>query len=71
MKYLSIVIITVLFGCSSQDFSAQINDPLIEKITGGDYSRNNAQCPAMKRQCPEDQYEEWIQKNGQKACACN
>ncbi|MBB1437302.1 hypothetical protein H5202_01205 [Shewanella sp. SG41-4] len=71
MKYLSIVIIALLLGCSSQDFSAQVNDEFIEKVIGGEYSRNGARCKTIKNQCPDGQYEEWIQKSGEKACACN
>jgi len=71
MKYLSILFILLLSGCSSQSFKEQVTDQIFEQATGNEYSRNAAQCPSIKRQCSGGKYEEWTKENGQKACACN
>ncbi|WP_334061987.1 hypothetical protein [Alteromonas genovensis] len=71
MKYLSILSMLLLSGCSSQSFKDKATDQIFEQVTGKEYSRNAAQCSSVKRQCTDGQYEEWTQENGQKACACN
>ena len=71
MKYLSILFILLLSGCSSQSFNDKVTDQILEQVTGKEYSRNGAQCPSIKRQCTGGKYEEWTQENGQIACACN
>jgi PBP1b-binding outer membrane lipoprotein LpoB len=75
MKYLSLLIIVLISGCSSQPISHQIADVIFEKTfekaTNTDISYSAASCPNVKRTCSSGNYQEWYQKNGKKACACN
>ncbi|BDY04480.1 hypothetical protein [Ferrimonas sp. YFM] len=71
MKYLLVVSILLLGGCSSQPFEQQAQDRLLEKVTGKSYSRNAGSCQIIKQECGEGNYTEWVQDNGQLACACN
>lgn len=75
MKYLSLLIIILISGCSSQPVSHQIANVILgeifEKVTKTDVSYNAASCPNVKRNCSNGNYQEWYQQNGKKACACN
>lgn len=71
MKYFSIILLVVISGCSSQSFSDGVADQVLESVTGKDFSRNAAQCPLIKSQCSDGNYEEWPLENGQTGCACN
>jgi len=75
MKYLSLLIIVFISGCSSQPVSHQIADVIFgavfEKVTDTDISHNAASCSNIKRTCSNGNYQEWYQNNGKLACACN
>jgi hypothetical protein len=75
MKYLSLLLIILISGCSSQPFSHQVADAIFEqtfeKVTNTDISYNASSCPSVKRNCSSGSYQEWYQKGGKKACACN
>lgn len=71
MRNLFILLAALTSSCSSQNFSNRATDQVIEAITGKDYSRNSSNCPQIKSNCPSDKYQEWMQNNGQIACACN
>lgn len=75
MKYLSLLTIILISGCSSQPVSHQIANVIFgtvfEKTTSTNISHNAASCPNVKRTCSSGNYHEWNQKNGKKACACN
>ncbi len=75
MKYLSLLTIILISGCSSQPISHQIANAILSSVfegaTNTDISHNAASCPNIKRSCSDGNYQEWLQKNGQKACACN
>ena len=75
MKYFSLLIITLIAGCSSQPVSHQIADVIFievfKKATDTDISYNAASCPNVKRNCSSGNYQEWYQKSGKKACVCN
>ena len=75
MKYLSLLLIILISGCSSQPFSHQVADAIFEqtfeKVTNTDISYNASSCPSVKRNCSSGSYQEWYQKDGKKACACN
>ncbi len=71
MKYFSILAIVIISGCSSQSFSDGVTDQILERVTGKDFSRNEAQCPRIKSNCSGGNYEEWILENGETGCACN
>ncbi|TWX65177.1 hypothetical protein ESZ36_18000 [Colwellia demingiae] len=72
MKYLSLIFILILLsGCSSRSLSEQIAERALEHATGTDISYNGASCPNIKRNCSGGNYEEWYQKDGKLACACN
>lgn len=65
------LVLSVLCGCSSINLKKEITDSVFEKVTGKELSRNASQCPELKRQCGNGNYQEWIQNDGQKGCACN
>lgn len=65
------LVLLVLCGCSSISIKKEIADGVFEKVTGKEMSRNTSQCPEIKRQCTGGNYEEWIQNDGRKGCACN
>jgi len=71
MKYISFLIICCLFGCTSQTSKEYWTDRVFEEVRGKGYSNNSARCPHIKSKCVGGNYEEWPQKNGQTACACN
>jgi len=71
MKYLSILLLVLITGCTSQSYSESAADKLLEAITGKEYSRNASQCLRIKNSCQQGSYEEWTLENGKKACACN
>ncbi|WP_371373799.1 hypothetical protein [Thalassotalea aquiviva] len=75
MKYLFLVTIILVSGCSSQPMSHQIAEVILgkifEKTTNKDMSYNAASCRNVKRSCSSGHYQEWFQQNGKKACACN
>ena len=75
MKYLTLLTIILISGCSSQPVSHQIADVIFkevfEKATDTDISYNAASCPNVKRSCSKGNYQEWYQNNGKLACACN
>ncbi|MGV2872871.1 hypothetical protein [Colwellia sp. E150_009] len=75
MKYLSLLIIILISGCSSQPVSHQVANVILgkvfEKTTSTKISHNASSCPNVKRTCSSGNYQEWYQKNGKKACACN
>jgi len=75
MKYLSIITIILISGCSSQPVSHQVANvvfgKVFEKTTNSKVSDNTASCPIVKRTCSTGTYKEWYQNNGKKACACN
>ena len=71
MKFIFLVFLLIMSGCSTQSLKEQIADTTFGAITGSDYSRNPASCPRIRMQCAGGNYEEWIQDNGQLACACN
>lgn len=75
MKYLFLVIIILISGCSSQPVSHQIVNAIFgevfEKATKKDVSYIAAHCPDVKQNCSNGKYQEWYQQNGKKACACN
>ncbi len=75
MKYLSLLLVILISGCSSQPFSHQVADVIFEqafeKATNTDISYNASSCPSVKRNCSSGNYQEWYQKDGKKACACN
>lgn len=66
-----ILISIVLTGCSSHNAGQRLEDSLFESVTGKLYSRNASSCPNIRNSCRDGDYQEWIQDNGQKACACN
>jgi len=69
--YLSLVIVFILGGCSSQSFQSNVADKSVEVLTDKKYSRNSASCPQIKSACSTGKYEEWEQANGKKGCVCN
>jgi len=71
LKYLYLSTILLVSGCSSQSLEEQLTDTAFEAITGKEYSRDSSSCPRIERRCADGNYEEWTQKNGQLACACN
>ena len=72
MKYLySLLIILLLSSCSSRPLSEQIVGSVLERVTNTDISYNGANCPNIRRSCSASGYEEWYQKDGKLACACN
>ncbi|WP_028109125.1 hypothetical protein [Ferrimonas futtsuensis] len=71
MKYLVLLPSLLLAGCSSQPFEQQTQDMVLEMVTGKSYSRNAGSCQIIKHECGEGNYTEWVQENGQLACACN
>lgn len=71
MKYIYVVIILLLSGCSSQSSTGRFHDDILKSVSGNEVSRNPSKCPNIKSQCLGGNYEEWLQQNGQKACACN
>lgn len=71
MKYLLFLTAVFLGGGSSQSFEEQTKDRLLEMVTGKSYSRNAGNCQIIKHECGEGNYTEWVQENGQLACACN
>jgi len=71
MKYIFLIAILLLSGCSSQSSKDQLADIVFEAVTGKDISRNSASCSELKRRCTGGNYEEWPQQNGQIGCVCN
>lgn len=71
MKYLYFLILLLISSCSSRSLSEQVVENVFEKITNTDISYNGASCPNVKQACSGGNYEEWFQKNGKMACACN
>jgi hypothetical protein len=75
MKYLALLFIVLISGCSSQPLSQQLSEFVIEeafeKATNTKVSYDGSTCPNVKRACSKGDYHEWYQANGQKACACN
>ena len=72
MKYLTFILLLLLLsGCSSRPLHEEIAERVLENVTGTDISYNAASCSLIKSQCSEGNYEEWKQKNGKGACACN
>jgi hypothetical protein len=71
MKYLSLLLIILISGCSSQQVGNFILSGVFDKATKTEVSHNAASCVNIKRNCSNGNYEEWYQKNGNKSCACN
>jgi hypothetical protein len=72
VKYLSFLILLLLVsGCSKRSFSEQAAERVLENVTNTDISYNGANCPNVRKSCSRGNYEEWRQKNGKMACACN
>jgi hypothetical protein len=71
MKYFPLIILLLITGCSSSSLSHKIAEDIIENMTNTDISYNGANCPNIKHSCSNGNYEEWYQKNGKLACACN
>ena len=70
MKYLSATFILILLsGCSS--LVGSIAEIAFEKATDTEISYVGASCPDIRRNCSSGNYQEWYQKDGKKACACN
>lgn len=75
MKNFFMLDVLLLAGCSSKPISYQIADSVlatvIKKTTGKEVSYNAAHCPTVKRSCSSGNYQQWHQKSGELACACN
>lgn len=71
MKYISILVLILISGCTSQSFSERTADKVLRAITGQEYSRNSSECLRIKNSCQQGNYTEWLLENGKKACACN
>jgi hypothetical protein len=71
LKYFIALSLCFLTGCTSSQMKNEIADGVLKEITGKDVSRNSSQCVNVRRACSNGNYEEWIQANAQKGCACN
>jgi hypothetical protein len=72
LKYIYLLVIFVLSGCSSQSLKDHLTDTAFEAVTGKEYSRNSSSCPLIKKKCGANgNYQEWYQDNGKLVCACN
>ncbi len=73
MKVIPVLIISLfLIACSSATVSETVAELAIEALADVDISYNAAQCPDVKNNCGANgYYEEWLQKDGRLACACN
>ncbi len=71
MKYLPLLLIILISGCSSQQVGNFILGGVFDKATKTEVSHNAASCVNVKRNCSNGNYEEWYQKDGNKSCACN
>ena len=72
MKSLLIVFsLCLLTGCSSNPLINDLAESVFESITETDVSYNASSCPSIKRKCSSGGYNEWYQKDGKLACACN
>jgi hypothetical protein len=71
LQYLLFIGLILLSGCTSSQFKHEVVDGVLKKATGKDFSRNSSQCIQVKRNCSTGNYEEWVQVNGKKGCACN
>lgn len=71
MKYLTLLAVLLMTGCSSMNIKKEVADAVFENVTGKQMSQNSARCAEVQRTCGNGNYTEWRQENGQKACACN
>jgi len=73
MKIISMLILSsILAACSSTEVNETVAEIAIEALGDVDISYHAEQCPMVKNNCGMNgNYEEWIQKNGKLACACN
>lgn len=68
----AMVLLLILMACSSTTVNETVAEIAIEALAYVDISYNELQCPSIKNNCGVNgYYEEWIQENGQVACACN
>jgi len=49
----------------------QLIEEAFKVVTGSEISYNAEHCPRVEAKCADGIYEQWIQKNGVIACACN
>ena len=73
MKIMTMLILSLLLmACSSATVNETVAEIAIEALADVDVSYHPEQCPVVKNNCGVNgHYEEWIQKNGKLACACN
>ena len=72
MKYTTICLVMMLFGCSSikQSIPEYVVEQLIEHNTDIELGYSEASCYQIRNHCAASSYSEWQQKNGDMACSC-
>jgi len=71
MKVITMIVLSlILAACSSTTMEEQLKASAVTAITGVPVGYSEDQCRQMH--CDVNQnYVEWLQENGQLACACN
>lgn len=73
MKIITIMLLLILSSCSHNNNrgNQQLVEEAFKVITGNEISYRADNCPRIEAKCADGEYQEWIQKNGEIACACN
>jgi len=72
MKIIIIMLSLVLGSCAHNNRGEeQLVEEVFKIVTDSEISYSAEHCPRVEATCADGTYEQWIQKNGEIACACN